>query len=79
MVSAGQRRLSGAAVQFALPRRRLLAGRVSVEALPVGLQMRELGQLAALGQQIHQEGVQDVGTGEATPTRYWRVASTSLR
>ncbi len=38
---------------------------MSVEPLPVGLQVRELGQLAALGQQIHQEGVQDVGAGEA--------------
>ena len=62
---AGHCRLFGAAVQLALQRRRLLADRMGIEALPVGLQMRNWSQLAALGQQIHQEGVQDVGAGEA--------------
>ena len=40
---------------------------MGIEALPVGLQVREVGQLTTLRQQIHQEGVHDVGAGEAIP------------
>ena len=46
MVSPGHRRLFGAAVQLALQGCRLLASRIGVESLPVGLKVRELGQLA---------------------------------
>ena len=46
---------SGALIQLALQGCRLLAGRVAVEPLPVGLKVREPGQLAAAWRDVKKQ------------------------